>query len=92
MSWKTLISIFVWTRDATAYVFPFTTPTTRMDSQSAKGVLTTLRVQDAGKLKTALSALSLLRHDDTPVLTGAMSIEGLAQVMSGLWCLFQVVR
>ena len=63
-----------------------------MDSQSAKGVLTTLRVQDAGKLKTALSALSLLRHDDTPVLTGAMSIEGLAQVMSGLWCLFQVVR
>ena len=43
-------------RAATAYVFPFDTPTTRMDSQSAERFLALLRARDAGTLKTALSA------------------------------------
>ena len=77
-------------RANTAYVFPYNTPTTRMDSQSAERFLALLRARDAGTLKTALSALGLLRHDDAPVLLGEMSIEGLAQVMSGFWTCFRL--
>ena len=61
-----------------------------MDSQSAERFLALLRARDAGTLKTALSALGLLRHDDAPVLPGEMSIEGLAQVMSECWTCFRL--
>ena len=57
-------------RANTAYVFPYNTPTTRMDSQSAERFLALLRARDAGTLKTALSALGRLRHDDAQVLPG----------------------
>ena len=71
-------------RTATAYVFPFDTPTTRMDSQTAQRCLALLRAREAGTLKTALSALGFLRQDDAQVLPGEISIERLSQVMPGL--------
>ena len=46
---------------AAAHVFPFDSPTTRMDSQSAERFLDLLRAQDGGTLRTALSALGLIR-------------------------------
>ena len=71
-------------RTATAYVFPFDTPTTRMDSQTAQRCLALLRAREAGTLKTALSALGFLRQNDAQVLPGEISIERLSQVMPGL--------
>ena len=71
-------------RTATAYVFPFDTPTTRMDSQTAQRCLALLRAREAGTLKTALSALGFLRQNDAQVLPGEISIERLSQVMCGL--------
>ena len=43
-------------RTATAYGFPFDTPTTRMDSQTAQRCLALWRARSGGTLKTALSA------------------------------------
>ena len=71
-------------RTAAAYVFPFDTPTTRMDSQTAQRCLALLRAREAGTLKTALSALGFLRQNDAQVLPGEISIERLSQVMCGL--------
>ena len=79
-------------RDNTAYVFPYNTPTTRMDSQSAERFLALLRARDAGTLKTALSALGLLRQHDAQILPGEISIERLAQVMSGLCACFRLCK
>jgi len=79
-------------RATTAYVFPFDTPTTRMDSQSAERFLALLRARNIGALKTALSALGLLRQDDAEVLPGELSIERLAHAMSGFCACFKLCQ
>ena len=79
-------------RAATAYVFPFDTPTTRMDSQSAERFLALLRARNIGALKTALSALGLRRQDDAEVLPGELSIERLAHAMSGFCACFKLCQ
>ena len=77
---------------ATAYVFPFDSPTTRMDSQSAERFLDLLRAKDRDTLRTASSTLGLIRQDDSPVLPGEMSIARLRNVLSGFCACFRLCK
>ena len=77
---------------AAAYVFPFDSPTTRMDSQSAERFLDLLRAKDGGTLRTALSELGLIRQDDSPVLPGEISIGRLGNVLSGFCACFRLCK
>ena len=75
---------------AAAYVLPFDSPTTRMDSESAERFLDLLRAKDRDTLRTASSRLGLIRHDDAPVLPGEMSIARLRNVLSGFCGCFRL--
>ena len=55
---------------AVAYVIPFDSPTTRMDSQTALLFLDLLRAQDRDKARTALLKLGVIRKEYAPVLPG----------------------
>ena len=79
-------------RATTAYVFPFDSPTTRMDSQSAERFLDLLRAKDRDTLRTASSTLGLIRQDDSPVLPGEMSIARLRNVLSGFCACFRLCK
>ena len=55
---------------AVAYVIPFDSPTTRMDSQTALLFLDLLRAQDRDKARTALLKLGVIQKEYAPVLPG----------------------
>ena len=62
--------VFCGWHTAVAYVIPFDSPTTRMDSQTALLFLDLLRAQDRDKARTALLKLGVIRKEYAPVLPG----------------------
>ena len=75
---------------AVAYVIPFESPATRMDSESAERFLDLLRAKDRDALQTASSRLGLIRREDDPVLPGELSIARLRTVLTGFCACFRL--
>ena len=77
---------------AVAYVFPFESPATRMDSERAERFLDLLllRAKDRDPLQTAFSRLGLIRREDDPVLPGERSIARLRTVLTGFCACFRL--
>ena len=75
---------------AVAYVLPFESPATRMDSESAERFLDLLRAKDRDALQTASSRLGLIRREDDPVLPGELSIARLRTVLTGFCACFRL--
>ena len=82
--------VFCGWHTAVAYVIPFDSPTTRMDSQTALLFLDLLRAQDRDKARTALLKLGVIRKEDAPVLPGQVSIARLRTVLTGLCACFRL--
>jgi hypothetical protein len=75
-----------------AYVFPFDTPTTRMDSESAERFLDLLRAKDRDALMMASARLGLIRSEEAPVLPGELSIARMRNVLTGFCACFKLRR
>ena len=73
-----------------AYVFPFDSPDTRMDSESAERFLNLLRAKDRDALKTAASRLRLIRDDDEPFLPSEISTARLRNILTGFCACFRL--
>ena len=73
-----------------AYVFPFDSPDTRMDSESAERFLNLLRAKDRDALKNAASKLRLIRDDDEPFLPSEISTARLRNILTGFCACFRL--
>ena len=77
-------------QSAVAYVFPFESPSTRMDSKSAERFLNLLRAKDGDPLQTALSRMGLIRREDNPVMPRELSIARLPTLLTGFCACFRL--
>ena len=77
-------------QSAVAYVFPFESPGTRMDSESAERFLNLLRAKDRDPLQTALLRMGLIRREDDPVLPRELSIARLPTLLTGFCACFRL--
>ena len=75
---------------AVAYVIPFDSPTTRMDTQTALFFLDLLNAQNRDRAQTALLKLGVMRQEDAQIFAGQVSIARVRIILTRLSACFRL--